>query len=165
MIERDEVFTMRELRIGVRVGAVLHLVSGNAVRLQTGLDGGAIEFSAPGCDRRIDRVAMLESSRRRRVARVVRKVFIVHCGAQAAPIVIVAAYYRDPIVIAGGRINAVGREGGGANSGARIGAAGHRVVENGGPKKVNRAFSLRLIDVLALPGAPPMIQRGENRDR
>lgn len=36
MIERGEVSTMRELRIGVRVGAVLQLMSGNAVRLQTG---------------------------------------------------------------------------------------------------------------------------------
>ena len=34
MIERDEMAAMHELRIGVHVGAVLHLMSGIAVRLQ-----------------------------------------------------------------------------------------------------------------------------------
>ena len=108
---------------------------------------------------------MLESSRSRRVARVAREVFIFHRGAQAAPIVIVAADDRDPLVIAGGWINAVGRESGVGISDSFLDAAIHRVVENRGPEKVNRAFSLRLIDVLALPGAAPMIERRENRDR
>jgi len=59
MIERNEMASMRELWIAIRVGAVLHLMSGNGVRLKPGFYGATIELSAPGCDRRIDRVAMI----------------------------------------------------------------------------------------------------------
>src|ERR1700735_235939 len=38
MIECHEMAAMRKLRIGVRVGAVLHLVRRNAVRLKAGFD-------------------------------------------------------------------------------------------------------------------------------
>ena len=47
MIERDEMLAMLELWIGECVAAVLHLVRGNAVRLQTRLDRAAIEDAPP----------------------------------------------------------------------------------------------------------------------
>src|ERR1700735_1255185 len=108
---------------------------------------------------------MLESSGNRRISRVTREIFIVHRSDQAAPIVIVAADDCDPIVVAGGWINTVRREDGVKIPDASVDAAVHRVVENRRPEKLNRAFSLRLIDVLPLPGAAPMIKRSENRDR
>jgi len=43
MVKCDEVAAMSKLRIGVRVGAVLHLVAGNSVRLKERFDRGAIE--------------------------------------------------------------------------------------------------------------------------
>ena len=53
---------------------------------------------------------MLATSRRGRIARVARERFTFHHGAQTAPIVIVAAHNRDPLVLARGRINAMRRE-------------------------------------------------------
>ena len=50
MIERDEMAAIRELWIGVRVGAVLHLMGGNAMRLQARFDRAAIECAGPGGD-------------------------------------------------------------------------------------------------------------------
>ena len=55
---------------------------------------------------------MVEPSSGGRVTRVAGKVFIFNCSAKAAPVVIAAADDRDPLVIAGGWINAMGREDG-----------------------------------------------------
>ena len=108
MIQRYEMAAMRELRIPVRIGAVLHLMGGNAKRLKAGFNHTAIECVGPGSYARIDGVAMLEPSSGERVARVAGKVFIFNCGAKAAPVVIAAADDRDPLVIASGWINAMG---------------------------------------------------------
>src|SRR5580658_10297987 len=159
MFDRDEMAAMRKLRIGVRIRAVLYLVSGDAARLQTSLDFSAIDRAAPGCDRRIDRLAMLATSRRGRIARVARERFTSHHRAQTAPIVIVAAHNRDPLVIARGRVNAMRRELRIGISDAPLDPSIHRVIENRRAEKVNRAFSLRLIDVLPLASAATMVER------
>src|SRR5208282_1478187 len=165
MIQRYEMAAMRELSITVRIGAVLHLMGGNAKRLKAGFNHTAIECAGPGSYARIDGVAMLEPSSGKRIARVAGKVFIFNCGAKAAPVVIAAADDRDPLVIAGGWINAMGREDGVGISDPSVDAAVRRVVENRRREKMNRAFSLRLIDILTLAGAPPMVERRKNRNR
>jgi len=108
---------------------------------------------------------MLETSSGGSVARVAREILIVHRDAQTPPVVIVAANDRDPIVVAGGWIDAVRRETRVKVSGAFVDAAVDRVVENRGPEKVKRAFRLRLIDILAFASAAAMVQRRENRHR
>src|SRR5712692_3427536 len=112
---------------------------------------------------------MLAASRGSREPRVARQVFVFHCGAQLAPVVVIAAHDRKPLVfsmlLAGGRINAVGRETGVGISDPSIDAAVYGVVENRGTEKMNRAFRLRLIDILALAGAAPIIERRKNRHR
>src|ERR1700685_2351631 len=103
MLDRDEMAAMRKLRIGVRIRTVLHLVRRDAARLKASLDFAAIYRAAPGRDRRVDRLAMLAPPRRSFIARVARELFTSHRRAQIAPIVIVAARNRDPLVFARGR--------------------------------------------------------------
>src|SRR6202167_3738629 len=165
MRERDEMPAMYELRIGVRVGAALHLMRRNAVRLKPGFDRAALDCTAPRGDRRVDCVAMLESSGGGGVARVARQVLIFHCEAEAAPVVIIATDDRDPLVVTGRGIDAVRREGSIGISDASLDAAVHGVVENRRAKKMDRAFSLRLIDILPFTRASPMVERRENCHR
>src|SRR5579863_3847134 len=82
-----------------------------------------------------------------------------------APVVVVAAYDRDPLVITVGGVNAVGCENRVGIPNPAVDTAVHGVVENRGGEKVNRALGLRLIDILALAGAPPIIERRKNRHR
>src|SRR5712692_1483282 len=97
-------------------------------------------------------------------SRVASESFIFHCCAEVAPIVVVAAHDCDPVVVilillilACRLINAVRREHrvGVSDSFADSGVYG--VVENRGAEKMNRAFRLGLIDVLAFAGAAPII--------
>src|ERR1700687_4186727 len=112
---------------------------------------------------------MLTSSRGGCESRVAREGFIFHCGAEAAPVVIVAASdcYPTVVVLILSRrlIDAVGCEDGIGISDSFADSAVDRVVENRGTEKMNRAFSLRLIDVLADAGAAPIIERRKKRHR
>lgn len=47
MIQRYEMAAMRELRITVRIGAVLHLMSRNVKRLKARFDRAALECAGP----------------------------------------------------------------------------------------------------------------------
>src|SRR6266852_633118 len=95
-------------------------------------------------------------------SQVASESFIFHCGAEAAPVLIVAAHDCYPIVVIlilwRRLIDAVWREHrvGVSDSFADSGVYG--VVENRGAEKMNRAFRLGLIDVLAFAGAAPIIE-------
>ncbi len=47
MIQRYEMAAMRELSVTVRIGAVLHLMGGNAKRLKAGFNHTAIKCTGP----------------------------------------------------------------------------------------------------------------------
>ena len=79
------------------------------------------------------------------------------------PVGVVAAGDGDPRVVAGAPVDAVGHHGDVGVAVARRRPAVDGLVEHGRRQEVHARLGLGEVEVLALAGAPPVVERGEQR--
>src|SRR5579872_2370472 len=97
--------------------------------------------------------------------RVAREFGPSHRLAQRAELIVASANDRDPSIFTARRINSVRRKFRIAVAIADLRASIRGIIEQRRSQEMQRRLGLRLVDILSLPGPPPIFERGQNCDR
>src|SRR2546430_3885777 len=165
MFDFSQISAMGQLRITRYIFAVLHSGSRYSQLLELLLRCVRAQASRPVGDDLVESLAIPLSRRQSRKVVVFAEVDSVYRTAQGAPVLISFAGDCYPAIIAQGRIHAMRRIVWVCIAHPLIDASVRGAIKQRRGKKMQRRLRLRLIDILALAGAPSIVERRYYRDR